>query len=164
MYSTVKNINLCTLFLLTLLLTACLGSTGTNESCEDHDRQANAAYLEEHAQQEGVVVTDNGLQYRILDEADGPKPTNSDSVRVEFVGRFIDGTIFDTTSNLPNGLDFRVKNFTLQGIREGLQLMEEGSTYEFVIPSNLGFGETASGNICPGTTLIFELTLVDIFE
>lgn len=152
------SILLCTFF-----LSGCLGSTGTDESCEDHDRQEQAAYLTEHALKDGVLVTESGLQYSVIEESEGTLPTPSDSVQVEFISRFIDGSIFDTTDDLPNGLRFRVENFSLEGVREGILLMEEGSTYELVIPSDLGFGETAGGDICPGTTLIFELTLVEIF-
>lgn len=153
---------LLSLFLL-LLFAGCF-STGPDESCQNHDRQANTEYLEQNAQNEGVSVTDSGLQYRVLESSDGPIPTASDSVQIEFVGRLIDGTIFDTTDDLPGGLHFKVENFALDGVREGILLMEEGSTYELVVPSDLGFGETAAGEICPGTTLIFELTLLEIFE
>lgn len=152
------------LLFFSILFTGCLGSTGSNESCDDHDRQANEEYLEQHAQNEGVSVTDSGLQYRVIESSDGAIPTASDSVQIEFVGRFIDGTIFDTTNDLPDGFHFKIENFALDGVREGILLMEEGSTYELVVPSYLGFGETATGEICPGTTLIFELTLAEIFE
>ncbi|WP_234573146.1 FKBP-type peptidyl-prolyl cis-trans isomerase [Rhodohalobacter sp. 614A] len=149
--------------LLPLFAASVLVLSGPNESCDDHDRQANTEYLQQNAQNEDVTETDSGLQYRIIETSDGPVPAASDSVRIDFVGRFIDGTIFDTTSDLPNGLTFKVENFTLDGVREGILLMEEGATYEFVVPSNLGFGETTAGDICPGTTLIFELSLVEIF-
>lgn len=139
-------------------------SSGPNESCEDHDRQANADYYLQNAQKEGVTTTESGLQYRVIEESEGTIPTATDSVQVEFIARFIDGVIFDTTDDMPDGLKFRVKNFALDGVREGILLMEEGSTYEFVVPSYLGFGETAAGEICPGTTLIFELTLLEIFD
>lgn len=149
--------------LLALFLTGCF-STGPNESCEDHDRQANTEYLEQNAQKEDVTETDSGLQYSVIEQGGGPLPTASDSVKVEFIGRLIDGAIFDTTDDLPDGLHFRVKNFKLEGVKEGVLLMEEGSTHKLVVPSHLGFGETAAGEICPGTTLIFELTLVDVFN
>lgn len=149
--------------LVALFFSGCF-STGPNESCEDHDRQANTEYLEQNAQKEDVTVTDSGLQYSVIEEGEGPIPTVSDSVKVEFVGRLIDGSIFDTTDDLPNGLQFRVENFKLKGVQEGILLMKKGSTYELVVPSHLGFGVTAAGEICPGTTLIFDLTLIDVFN
>lgn len=162
MYSLTRRVLFVPLFL-SVILAACLGSTGANESCEDHDRQAEVEYLTQNAQKAEVTETDSGLQYRIIEAGDGPTPASSDSVEVEFTGRLIDGSIFDSTENLPGPLRFKIKDFSVDGVREGLYLMEEGSTYELVLPSDLGFGETASGSICPGTTLIFEITLVNIF-
>lgn len=147
---------------LTLLLSGCLGSTGPNESCENHSRQENAEYWEQNGEKEDVTQTESGLQYRILEEGDGASPTLESTVLIEYEGRRIDGSIFDSTENI-GPQETNVEGL-LKGLEEGLQLMKEGATYEFVLHSDLAYGETASGDFCPGTTVIFEVTLVEIVE
>lgn len=150
------------LLFLALIFAGCLGSTGPNESCEDFDRQEQAAYWEQNGEKEGVVETESGLQYSVVEEGDGSKPTLNSTVVIEFEGRRIDGSVFRSTENI-GPQEVEVEEL-LDGLEEGLQLMEEGATYEFVLPSYLGYGETAGGEFCPGTTLIFEVTLVEIIE
>lgn len=150
------------MFFLTLILSGCLGSTGPNESCENHNRQENAEFWEQNAEKDGVTQTDSGLQYRIIEEGDGPRPTLDSTVLIDYEGRRINGSIFDSTKNIdPQETDVEG---LLQGLEEGLQLMKEGATYEFVLHSDLAFGETAGGDLCPGTTVIFEVTLIEIVE
>lgn len=150
------------MFFLTLILSGCLGSTGPNESCENHNRQENAEFWEQNAEKDGVTQTDSGLQYRVIEEGDGASPTLDSTVSIEYEGRRINGSIFDTTENIgPQETDVEG---LLKGLEEGLQLMKEGATYEFVLPSHLAYGETAGGDFCPGTTVIFEVTLVEIVE
>lgn len=147
---------------LTLILSGCLGSTGPNESCENHNRQENAEFWEQNAEKDGVTQTDSGLQYRVIVEGDGASPTLDSTVSIEYEGRRINGSIFDTTENIgPQETDVEG---LLKGLEEGLQLMKKGATYEFVLPSHLAYGETAGGDFCPGTTVIFEVTLVEIVE
>jgi FKBP-type peptidyl-prolyl cis-trans isomerase FkpA/FKBP-type peptidyl-prolyl cis-trans isomerase FklB len=150
------------LLFFTLILSGCLGSTGPNESCEDFSRQENAEYWEQNGEKEGVTQTESGLQYRVIEEGDGASPTLNSTVIIEYEGRRINGSIFDTTDNV--GPQETAVEGLLQGLEEGLQLMQEGATFEFVIPSYLAFGETAGGDFCPGTTVIFEVTLVEIVE
>lgn len=145
-----------------LILSGCLGSTGPNESCEDFSRQEQAEYWEQNGEKEGVTQTDSGLQYRVIEEGDGSSPTLSSTVLIEYEGRRINGSIFDTTDNV-GPRETEVQGL-LKGLEEGLQLMQVGSTFEFVIPSNLAFGETSGGDFCPGATVIFEVTLVEIVE
>lgn len=150
--------------LLTFILSGCFESAGPNESCEDFSRQENAEYWEQNGEKEEVVETESGLQYRILEEGetDGASPTLESIVAIEYEARRINGSIFDTTENIgPQETEVRG---LLEGLEEGLQLMKEGATYEFVIPSYLAYGETASGDFCPGTTVIFDVTLVEIVE
>ncbi len=152
------------MLLFTLILSGCFGSTGPNESCEDFSRQENAEYWEQNGEKEGVTQTESGLQYRILEEgdADGASPTLESTVLIEYEARRINGSIYETTENSgPRETDVEG---LLRGLEEGLQLMKEGATYEFVLPSFLAYGETASGEFCPGTTVIFEVTLVEIVE
>ncbi|MDZ7718669.1 MAG: FKBP-type peptidyl-prolyl cis-trans isomerase [Balneolaceae bacterium] len=150
------------LLLFTVYLSGCLGSTGPNESCENHDRQEQADYWEQNRDKEGVTQTESGLQYRVIEEGDGASPTLDSIVLIEYEGRRINGSIFDTTENV--GPQETGVEGLLEGLEEGLQLMQEGATYEFVLPSYLAFGETAGGDFCPGTTVIFEVTLVEIVE
>lgn len=147
-------------FLFLFILAGCIGSTGPNESCEDFDRQEQADYLEEHAQEDGVTVTDSGLQYTVIEEGDGDRPTLDSTVSIEYEGKRIDGSRFLSTQN-PQETNIEG---LIDGLEEGILLMNEGSTYEFVIPSDLGYGETSGGDFCPGATLIFEVTLVEIVE
>jgi len=149
-------------FLLALIFSGCLNSTGPDESCEDFDRQEQAQFYQQNAENEGVIVTDSGLQFKVLEEGDGSKPSLNSVVQIEFEGRRIDGSIFDSTRNI-GPVEIEVSSL-IDGLEEGLQLMSVGSTYEFVVPSSLGYGETSSGPFCPGATLIFEVTLNEIVE
>lgn len=148
--------------ILMLFLSSCLGSTGPDESCEDFDRQEQADYWEENGQKEGVVQTGSGLQYSIIEEGQGDSPLVESTILIEYEGRRINGAIFQSTENI-GPQEAEVDNL-IPGLEEGVQLMKEGATYEFVIPSYLGYGETAGGDFCPGTTLVFEVTLVEIVE
>lgn len=158
----IRSATLSLAVILMLFLSGCLGSTGPNESCEDFDRQEQAEYWEENGEKEGVVQTDSGLQYSVIEEGDGDTPAANSTILIEYTGRRINGAVFQSTENI-GPQEAEVGNL-ISGLEEGVQLMKEGATYEFVIPSYLGYGETAGGDFCPGTTLIFELTLVEIVE
>lgn len=146
------------LFLLPLLLMNCLGTNDAN----DFDNSADIEYLEDNANEEGVIVTDSGLQYRIMNEGDGEMPDAGSTVRVNYTGWFINGQIFDSTDGR-GPAEFAVDE-VIDGWTEGLQLMEEGSIYEFVIPSDLAYGNQWVGQIYPGATLRFEVELIEILE
>jgi len=127
-------------------------------------RQREIVFLAENAERPGITVTASGLQYEIVSEGDGPRPTAFDTVRVHYEGRLIDGSVFD--SSIARGMPVE---FPLQGVipgwTEGLQLMPVGSTFRFYIPSNLGYGPHGMGpQIPPYSTLIFDVELIDIID
>lgn len=111
---------------------------------------------------EGVQVTASGLQYRVITEGTGAKPTAKDTVLVHYVGKLVDGTIFDASANHgPEPAKFAA-NLVIPGWTEGLQLMKEGAKYEFLIPSELAYGERGNMGIAPNSALWFEVELVDV--
>ena len=120
------------------------------------------AFLAENAAREGVSVTESGLQYEVLTEAEGAKPTEDDTVSVHYVGTLMDGTTFDSSVDRGEPASFPLKG-VIPGWTEGLQLMNLGSKYRFVIPSDLAYGDRGAGQaIGPGATLVFEVELLEI--
>ncbi len=120
------------------------------------------AYLAENKAREGVQVTESGLQYEVITEADGPKPAASDTVSVHYVGTLISGKEFDSSVARGEPAEFPLAN-VIPGWTEGLQLMNTGSKYRFVIPSNLAYGPRGAGqDIGPDETLVFEVELLEI--
>ena len=117
--------------------------------------------MEENSKRTGVVTTSTGLQYEILVDSDGPKPKASDNVTVHYHGTLIDGTIFDSSVDRGEPVNFPV-NGVIAGWVEALQLMSVGSKFKLFIPSNLAYGERGSGPIGPSSTLIFEVELLSI--
>ena len=119
-------------------------------------------FLAANAKQDGVSVTDSGLQYSVITAADGPKPAATDQVTVHYRGTLIDGTEFDSSYSRGEPTSFRL-NEVIPGWTEGVQLMNVGSKYRFVIPYDLAYGERgAGGAIGPFETLVFEVELIEI--
>ena len=116
-------------------------------------------FLEQNAQQEGVKVTESGLQYLILKEGNGVKPGPNDAVTVHYTGRLIDGTVFDSSVERGEPATFGVGQ-VIPGWVEGLQLMSEGAAWRLFIPSNLAYGPHGTGPIQPNSTLIFDVQLI----
>jgi FKBP-type peptidyl-prolyl cis-trans isomerase FkpA len=121
------------------------------------NQQAGEAYLAENAEKDGVTTTASGLQYEILREGDGPKPTPEDQVTIHYRGTLLDGTEFDSSYG-GDPATFPVAG-VITGFSEGLQLMSVGSQYRFVIP-----GEQGPPGIPPNATLIFEVEMIGIAE
>ncbi len=120
------------------------------------------AYLESNAKLEGVTVTGSGLQYSVMTAADGAKPAATDSVTVHYRGTLLDGTEFDSSYSRNEPATFAL-NQVIAGWTEGVQLMNVGSKFKFVIPYQLAYGERGAGNsIGPFETLIFEVELLKI--
>ncbi|HET7084460.1 MAG TPA: FKBP-type peptidyl-prolyl cis-trans isomerase [Rhizomicrobium sp.] len=123
--------------------------------------EANLKYLEENRKIKGVIVRPSGLQFRILQNGYGRRPQNSDTVKVYYTGKLINGTIFDGTSpGLP--ASFKL-NTVIPGWIEAMQLMREGDHWQLVIPPNLGYGVRSMGDglIPPNSTLIFDIRLLE---
>mgnify|MGYP001589148307 CR=1 FL=1 len=128
--------------------------------------EANAAagvqFLEENAAREGVVVTDSGLQYEIVEAGEGAKPGPDDTVEVHYRGTLIDGTEFDSSHKRGETVSFGVGQ-VIAGWTEALQLMPAGSKWKLAIPSELAYGAGGAGQmIGPNATLIFEVELISI--
>lgn len=129
------------------------------------NRQESEEFLAQNAERESVMVTDSGLQYRILEEADGPSPSATSDVRVHYRGTLINGEEFDSSYRRGDPVEFNLSG-VIEGWTEGVQLMQTGSTYEFFLPPDLGYGnQPPSGSIIPpGAVLIFEVELLDILD
>ena len=124
--------------------------------------QLGEEFMADNAQRDGVQVTESGLQYEVLQAADGDKPNAEDTVTVHYRGTLIDGTEFDSSYNRGQPARFPL-NGVIPGWTEGLQLMPVGSTYRFVIPPALAYGEQGAGQvIAPNSTLVFEVELLAI--
>jgi FKBP-type peptidyl-prolyl cis-trans isomerase FkpA len=124
---------------------------------------AGKAYMAENAKKEGVKTTESGLQYKVVKAVDGKKPGPNDRVKVHYKGTLISGEEFDSSHKRNQPAVFGVGQ-VIKGWTEGLQLMTVGSTYSFVIPSELAYGERATGLITPHSTLVFEVELLSIEE
>jgi FKBP-type peptidyl-prolyl cis-trans isomerase FklB len=128
----------------------------------EESREAGIAFLEENKIRENVTTTESGLQYEILTEGSGPIPGENDTVTVHYHGTTIDGTIFDSSVERGEPVNFPVKG-VIMGWQEALQLMPVGSKWKIFIPSELAYGERGAGrDIGPNETLIFEVELLSI--
>ena len=118
-------------------------------------------FLEENKAKEGVMTTESGLQYKVITAGTGPKPKATDTVTVNYTGKLLDGTEFDSSAKHGQAATFPLDG-VIPGWTEGLQLMPKGSKYDFYIPSELAYGSGGQGPIPPSSTLIFEVELLDI--
>jgi FKBP-type peptidyl-prolyl cis-trans isomerase FklB len=142
-----------------------VGEKIRNEEFEKQNATAkvdNAKFLEENGKKEGVITLPSGLQYKVISEGNGPKPVATDKVEVDYVGKLIDGTEFDSSVTRGEHATFGL-NQVIAGWTEGIQLMSVGSKYEFYIPYHLAYGEQGRpGSIPAYATLIFEVDLYNI--
>ena len=121
-------------------------------------------FLEENKSKDGVKVTESGLQYIVLKEGTGEKPTAESTVKVHYHGTLTDGTVFDSSVDRGEPTEFGVGQ-VIRGWTEGLQLMPVGSKYKFFVPQDLGYGARQAGEkIKPYSTLIFEVELLEIVK
>ena len=128
------------------------------------NKEKGEAFLAANAKKAGVKVTPSGLQYEIIKDAQGEKPTLESTVKVHYHGTTIDGEVFDSSVERGEPATFPL-NGVIKGWTEGLQLMTVGSKYKFYIPAELAYGNRqAGGKIGPNSTLIFEVELLEIVK
>jgi len=126
------------------------------------NKAAGEKFLAENAKKEGVKTTASGLQYKVLRSGNGKKPKATDSVTVNYEGRLIDGTVFDSSYKRGKPVTFPL-NGVIKGWTEGLQLMPVGSKYRFFLPPKLAYGARgAGGTVGPNATLVFDVELLSI--
>lgn len=119
-------------------------------------------FLAENATKDGVITTPSGLQYEVIKEGNGPKPTTEDQVTTHYTGTLIDGTVFDSSVERGEPATFPVSG-VIPGWTEALQLMSVGSKYRLYVPFELAYGERGAGQMIPPyATLIFEVELLGI--
>lgn len=120
-------------------------------------------FLAENKEKEGVVTTKSGLQYKVLREGKGQKPGATDTVTVNYRGKLLDGTVFDSSYQRGEATTFPLKNEMIPGWKEGLQKMKVGSKYRLFVPANLAYGPRGRGrHIPPNAVLIFDVELLGV--
>lgn len=135
---------------------------------EEETRKMNAAkkegedFLSENSKRPEVKTTASGLQYEVIKEGTGKRPTVNDVVKVHYHGTLIDGTVFDSSIKRGTPAEFGVSQ-VIKGWVEALQLMPVGSKYKLYIPSELAYGQQGAGAmIKPNSALVFEVELLEI--
>lgn len=125
-------------------------------------KEAGEKYLTDNAKKDGVVTLPSGLQYMVLKEGNGKKPSATDKVKCHYEGFLIDGTVFDSSVQRGEPAVFGLQQ-VIAGWTEGLQLMQEGAKYRFFIPYILGYGASGAGaSIPPYSALIFDVELIKV--
>lgn len=137
------------------------------QQMEENEAKAKGAikagkdFLEANKTKPGVVTTASGLQYKVIKEGSGARPTSASTVRIHYTGKLIDGTEFDSSVKRGEPAEFPV-GAVIPGFSEALSLMTVGSKYMVFIPQELGYGMQAAGPIPAGSVLIFEIELLGI--
>lgn len=136
--------------------------TANKERLYGPNRIAGEKFLEENKTKEGVQTTASGLQYKVIKMGDGEKPTARQKVKVDYEGRLIDGTVFDSSYKRGQPTTFQV-NQVIKGWTEALEMMPVGSEWELYIPYQLAYGDRETGqDIKPYSALIFKVELHEI--
>lgn len=136
-------------------------ATEFNKQAEENKAKGEA-FLKENQSKKGVVSMPSGLQYKIIKQGSGIKPTKEDTVTVEYTGKLISGEVFDSTEQGGKPVSFKL-NQVIPGWTEALQMMPAGSTWEVYIPAKLAYGSrNVGGAIGPNETLIFNVHLIEV--
>ncbi len=132
------------------------------EAVSAANRAAEEKFMAENAKAEGVKVTASGLQYKVIEEGSGEKPSMNSKVRVHYEGKLLNGEVFDSSISRGEPLEFMLTQ-VIAGWTEGLQLMSVGSKYRLFIPAKLGYGSRGAGQaIPPDAALIFDVELLAV--
>ncbi len=132
------------------------------EEAYEQNKAAGEAFLAANAKKEGVVVLPSGLQYEVIAEGNGKKPSATDRVQCHYEGTLIDGTIFDSSIKRGEPAVFGV-NQVIKGWVEALQLMQEGAKWRLYIPYDMAYGEHGAGEMIPPySALIFDVELIKV--
>ncbi|KAA1189445.1 FKBP-type peptidyl-prolyl cis-trans isomerase [Pseudohalioglobus sediminis] len=138
--------------------------TSGNKKAAQDNKQKGTEFLAANGKLEGVRTTDSGLQYQVLQPGTGQQhPKATDTVTVHYHGTLIDGTVFDSSVERGQPIEFGLHQ-VIRGWTEGLQLMVVGEKARLFIPSELAYGNRKTGSIAPGSTLIFDVELLAINE
>ena len=128
----------------------------------DENKASGVKFLSENKAKYGVVTLPSGLQYKVIKNGSGAKPSKEDMVTVEYTGHLINGEVFDSTSKTGKPATFKLSQ-VIPGWIEALQLMPSGSTWEIYVPSSLAYGDrSVGGPIGPNETLIFNIHLLSV--
>lgn len=128
---------------------------------QDNQKQGQT-FLAENAKKSGVITTKSGLQYQVLQAGTGKSPKANSKVKVNYEGRLLDGTVFDSSIARNHPVEFQLSQ-VIQGWTEGVQTMKEGGKTRFFIPANLAYGDVGSGDaIGPNSVLIFDIELLQV--
>ncbi|CAA6829505.1 MAG: FKBP-type peptidyl-prolyl cis-trans isomerase FkpA precursor (EC [uncultured Aureispira sp.] len=120
-------------------------------------------FLEENAKKEGIKMTASGLQYQVIKEGEGERPTLNSRVVTHYTGTLMNGKVFDSSIERGQPATFPL-NAVIQGWQEGIPLMTKGSRYRLFVPAVLGYGENSPSSIPPNSVLIFDVELIDVME
>lgn len=128
----------------------------------EENKAIGEKFLNENKAKQGIVALPSGLQYKVIKNGSGKKPTKDDMVTVEYTGHLINGDVFDSTSKTGKPATFKLSQ-VIPGWVEALQLMPAGSTWEIYVPASLAYGDrSVGGPIGPNETLIFNIHLIDV--
>ncbi|MBD2857369.1 FKBP-type peptidyl-prolyl cis-trans isomerase [Spongiibacter sp. KMU-158] len=135
-----------------------------SQAMSETNKAEAEAFMAQNAKVEGVVTTESGLQYQVITEGTGAKPTAEDTVEVNYEGKLLDGTIFDSSYKRGQSVSFPVGG-VIPGWTEALQLMTVGSKWKLFIPPELAYGAGGAGQmIGPNAALVFDVELISIGE
>ncbi|MFD2571117.1 FKBP-type peptidyl-prolyl cis-trans isomerase [Spirosoma soli] len=135
-----------------------------NQKLSAENKKVGDAFLAENKTKPGVTTTASGLQYSVEKEGTGAKPTATDRVKVHYTGKLLDGKVFDSSVERGQPAEFGVTE-VIKGWTEALQLMPVGSKWKLYIPAELAYGDRGAGQeIKPGSTLVFDVELLDIVK
>lgn len=127
------------------------------------NKKSGESFLRENGKRIEVKTTPSGLQYEVIAEGKGARPTATDQVEVHYTGKLLDGTVFDSSVERGEPITFPVSG-VIPGWVEALQMMNEGSKWRLFIPSNLAYGAQGAGPIGPHQTLIFDVELLKVIK